>query len=387
MSSGFDYRKFYVMYVDDEAQSLKYFQKNFEKDFRIVTAENTDAALEILARDGQEIGVLMTDQRMPGASGTELLNQTKELYPEITRILATAYSDLDTAVDSVNEGGAFRYLTKPWNMRELKGVLLRAMEFFLLQRDRNQLVRDKMLVSQRIITMDRLRSMATFLGADSSGCPQLASGLQGYAVTATTADCSQVQLDSYGNTDLWNLTRRESVRLIQAMQQLQTPVSCRGAAPTNLVDWRITFDQCAGQYPGVGDQLNVPAGVTTQCDPKLASVLADCLLRACSHFPESRLQVKDENGAAAMQAVFQLGESPDRVRDLFAVMNGEQDLSADLLDAFLATAAMGGSTVAKRVDPKALQVIFDVGKDSAATPSSGFDVELFERMFSAVEEA
>ena len=94
MSSGFDYRKFFVMYVDDEAQSLKYFRKGFEKDFRIITAENTAAALEILAKQGQEIGVLMTDQRMPGAPGTELLNQAKQMYPEVTRILVTAYSCL-----------------------------------------------------------------------------------------------------------------------------------------------------------------------------------------------------------------------------------------------------------------------------------------------------
>ena len=217
MSSGFDYRKFFVMYVDDETQSLKYFRKSFDRDFRIVTAENSNAALEILASQGQEIGVLITDQRMPGALGTELLTQTKQLYPEITRILATAYSDLDTAVEAVNEGGAFRYLTKPWNMDELKGVLLRAMEFFLLQRDRNQLIQEKMLVSQRIVTMDRLRSIATFLSSDSQGCPQLASGLRDYAATANAADCSQIQLDSSKNTDLWNLTRQESVRLIEAV--------------------------------------------------------------------------------------------------------------------------------------------------------------------------
>lgn len=386
MSSGFDYRKFYVMYVDDEAQSLKYFRKNFEKNFRVLTAENTDAALEILANQGQEIGVLMTDQRMPGASGTELLNQTKQLYPEITRILVTAYSDLDTAVDSVNEGGAFRYLTKPWDMRELKGVLLRAMEFFLLQRDRNQLVREKMLVSQRIITMDRLRSMATYLGSDSRGCPQLASGLQGYAATATAADCAHVQLDSSGTTDLWNLTRQESVRLIQAMQQLKTPMAIREAASTELIDWRLTFDQWAGKHPGVEAQLDIPAGVTTQCDPKLATAFAESLGRSCLRFPESKLQLTEENGAAVIRVVFPLGESPDR-RDLFSLVNGDQDSSADLLDSFLAMAAMGGSAVGKCLEANALQLSFTVGKDPATAPSSGFDAELFERMFSAVEEA
>ena len=367
MSSGFDYRKFFVMYVDDEAQSLKYFRKNFEKDFRIITAENTAAALKILGDQGQEIGVLMTDQRMPGASGTELLNQAKQMYPEITRILVTAYSDLDTAVDSVNEGGAFRYLTKPWDMRELKGVLLRAMEFFLLQRDRNQLVREKMLVSQRIITMDRLRSMATFLGSDSRGCPQLASGLRDYAAAANATDCARVQLDSSGTTDLWNLTRLESVRLIQAMQDLQTPAAIRQTSSTDLVDWRIVFDQYAGQHPSVKDQLDIQTGVATQCDPKLAAAFANCLVRACSRFPESRLQLKDETGGTAVQVVFPLNESP--VRDLFSLVNGDQDSSADLLDAFLAIAAMGGSAVGKCVDANALQLSFSVGKDAATTPS------------------
>ena len=385
MSSGFDYRKFFVMYVDDEAQSLKYFCKNFEKDFRIITAENTAAALEILGDRGQEIGVLMTDQRMPGAPGTELLNQAKQMYPEVTRILVTAYSDLDAAVDSVNEGGAFRYLTKPWNMRELKGVLLRAMEFFQLQRDRNQLVREKMLVSQRIITMDRLRSMATFLGSDSRGCPQLASGLRDYAAAANTADCARVQLDSSATTDLWNLTRLESVRLIQAMQDLQTPAAIRQTSSTDLMDWQIVFEQYAGQHPSVKDQLDIQTGAASQCDPKLAAAFANCLVQACSRFPESRLQLKDETGGTVVQVVFPLNESP--VRDLFSLVNGDQDSSADLLDAFLAIAAMGGGAGGKCVDANALQLSFSVGKDAATTPSSGFDTELFERMFSTIEEA
>ena len=386
MSSGFDYRKFYVMYVDDEAQSLKYFRKNFEKDFQVITAENTAAALEILADRGQEIGVLMTDQRMPGAPGTELLNQTKQLYPEITRILVTAYSDLDAAVDSVNKGGAFRYLTKPWDMRELKGVLLRAMEFFLLQRDRNQLIREKMLVSQRIVTMDRLRSIATFLGSDSQSCPQLASGLAAYAATANAADCEHVQLNSSGTTDLWNFTRHESVRLIQAMQQLQTPAAIREPAPVEPIDWRVVFEQCVGQQTGLQGQLDISPSVTTHCNPKLATALGDCLVQACSHFPESKLQVKDHNGHAVVQVEIPLNDSPDQLRELFSLVNGDQDSSADLLDAFLAITAMGGSVTKRSIEGNTLRLAFTAGSDSAQVPESGFDAELFERMFSAVEE-
>ena len=272
-------------------------------------------------------------------------------------------------------------------MDELKGVLLRAMEFFLLQRDRNQLIQEKMLVSQRIVTMDRLRSIATFLSSDSQGCPQLASGLRDYAATANAADCSQIQLDSSKNTDLWNLTRQESVRLIEAMQRLQAPVAIRESSSTEPVDWRDVFNQCANRYSGVEARLNISTDVTTQGDRKLATAFADCLVRACLHFPESSLQLKDENGAAMVQVEIRWGESSDKGRDLFSLVNGDQDSSTDLLDAFLAIAAMGGETVGKSVDANALHLSFTIKSDSITAPSSGFDVELFERMFSTIEEA
>lgn len=388
MSSGFDYRKFFVMYVDDETQSLKYFRKNFESQFRIITAEDADAALAILAEQGQEIGVLITDQRMPGKSGTELLTQTKQMHPKITRILATAYSDLDTAVESVNEGGAFRYLTKPWDLRELKGVLMRAMEYSLLQRDRDQLIREKMLVSQQIITMDRLRSIATFLGSDSRDYPQLASGLQAYLASANAAGCAQVKLDSSDTTDLWSLTRRESVCLIQAMQQLKTLVAIRQNSPAEPVDWRTAFEQSASQHPGVKDQLDMQAGATTQCNAKLAAAFADCIVRACASLPAARFQLKDSSGVSKMQLELPLSES-ERLADLFSLVNGSPNSSADLLDAFLAMSAMGGKTVGKCADSNRsiLQLSFTVEKAPAVSQADGFDAELFERMFSTIEEA
>ncbi len=62
--------------------------------------------------------MLVSDQRMPQMSGAELLAQARERYPETLRILLTGYSDLDAAVDALNDGGIFRYLTKPWNPRK-----------------------------------------------------------------------------------------------------------------------------------------------------------------------------------------------------------------------------------------------------------------------------
>ncbi|WP_038822259.1 response regulator, partial [Pseudomonas aeruginosa] len=76
----------------------------------------------------ERIQVLVSDQRMPQMSGAELLAQARERYPETLRILLTGYSDLDAAVDALNDGGIFRYLTKPWNPQEMAFTLRQAAE-------------------------------------------------------------------------------------------------------------------------------------------------------------------------------------------------------------------------------------------------------------------
>src|SRR6266550_2311348 len=110
MASAYDYRKYAVLYVDDEVQSLKYFEKAYSKEFRVLTAASVDDALELLRLDGDNIGVIITDQRM-------------------LRMLTTAYSDIDSAIEAVNSGAIYKYVVKPWVVRELRGTLLRAMEF------------------------------------------------------------------------------------------------------------------------------------------------------------------------------------------------------------------------------------------------------------------
>src|SRR5436190_22712507 len=128
MASAYDYQKYAVLYVDDEVQSLKYFEKAYSKEFRVLTAASVDDALDLLRLDGDHIGVIITDQRMPGRTGTDLLSQVRQTHPRIVRMLTTAYSDIDSAIEAVNSGAIYKYIVKPWVVRELRGTLLRAME-------------------------------------------------------------------------------------------------------------------------------------------------------------------------------------------------------------------------------------------------------------------
>ena len=159
MESYYDYKKFYVLYVDDEEKSLKYFRETFGEKFAILTAPNAEEGFRILKENQDKTAVLMTDQRMPGEKGIQLLEKARQLNPRILRILVTAYSDLETAIESVNTGAIYKYVTKPWDIPQLEVTLRRGIEFFIVQTERDQLLREKMSVLHNIMMTDRLLSL------------------------------------------------------------------------------------------------------------------------------------------------------------------------------------------------------------------------------------
>ena len=86
-----DYKKYIVLYVDDEEKSLKNFARAYGHIFRIKTAPTAVEGLKILQDQADEVGLLITDQLMPGEKGVWLLNQVRQIKPDVLRILATAY--------------------------------------------------------------------------------------------------------------------------------------------------------------------------------------------------------------------------------------------------------------------------------------------------------
>jgi len=129
-----------VLYVDDEPRSVKYFKLAFERTFRVLTAGSAAEAERLLAANSGMIGVLMSDQRMPVKTGVQLMDRVKERYPDIVRVLTTAYADLESAVDAVNRGEIHRYILKPWDVEALRGELSAAMGLFLRRRHEKELL-------------------------------------------------------------------------------------------------------------------------------------------------------------------------------------------------------------------------------------------------------
>src|SRR5664279_2031909 len=159
MENLYDYKKFAVLYVDDEEKSLKYFTRAFQDQFHIYTAASAQEGLKLLQEHKDEIGLLMTDQRMPGEKGVWLLEKARQLRPRIIRILATAYADMDAAIAAVNTGAIYKYVTKPWDPPQFELTLRQGLEFFMVQTERDQLLREKMSVLRNMMIADCMVSL------------------------------------------------------------------------------------------------------------------------------------------------------------------------------------------------------------------------------------
>jgi two-component system probable response regulator PhcQ len=159
MENHYDYKKFAILYVDDEEKSLKYFARAFGDDFRVFTAANAQDGFKLLEQHADEIGLLMTDQRMPNEKGVWLLERARQFRPRILRILVTAYSDFDAAIAAVNSGSIYKYINKPWDPAQLELALRQALEFFMVQSERDQLLLEKMSVLRNMMIADRIVSL------------------------------------------------------------------------------------------------------------------------------------------------------------------------------------------------------------------------------------
>lgn len=122
--------KYKILFLDDEEKSVKYFQKLFGNDFKIITTTDPNEALEIIENNAKDIAVFVSDQRMPEASGVDLLAKIKEKNSEIVTILTTAYASLENNIDAINRGNISAYLSKPWNVDEVKALLTKALNEF-----------------------------------------------------------------------------------------------------------------------------------------------------------------------------------------------------------------------------------------------------------------
>jgi two-component system probable response regulator PhcQ len=288
MQSFYDYKKFAILYVDDEEKSLKYFTRAFSDQFRIFTAVNAEEGFKLFEQHKDDIAILITDQRMPGEKGVQLLEKVRQLRPRVIRMLATAYSDLEAAISAVNTGAIYKYVHKPWDVPQLEVTLKRALEFFLVQMERDHLLREKLSVLQNMIITDRVVSLGV-----------LAAGMSHHVRNSLVAVRTFIDLAPAK-------LREENVNL----EGLRNP---------NY--WREFYEHVQTQVQRIMEMLNELGAISEKTKPvfhdkvRLNEVIEGAICKMKADLDAKKIRV-DNKVSASLPALLADGKKFQRIFDL-----------------------------------------------------------------------
>lgn len=137
-----------ILYIDDLDANLEIFNLAFKRFYNIHLATSGIQGLEILRSNN--IKVLITDQRMPTMTGVEFLIKISAEFPDLPRIVLTAYADVDEILDAINKGNVYRYMLKPWKLDDLRQTIDSAIETFKLKNQNKKLINDLLSLNKQL---------------------------------------------------------------------------------------------------------------------------------------------------------------------------------------------------------------------------------------------
>lgn len=391
-------RRFKVLFVDDEEQALKYFRRAFEKEFDVLTANSVAAAMELLDREGDSIGILLTDQRMPKQTGVDLLRHVRENRPSIVRILTTAYADLDSAVEAVNSGEIFRYVSKPWDVRELRGVLLRALDYASVQRDRDLLLCEKLSVMQRMLVLDRVRSLAVFAASLEGRLRYPLHGLKAYLQFASSHPELVSSQYAAGWEDLWAVTVDESQQMLRSVKHVLGRTQPTKFAPKAV---SALLQEACARAGGLGQAVDASAddaGFEVVVDtPMIVGLIAEMAawIGALDNggnrvrIEAAHAQTDTGPGIAIHVRGNGIGWSKEQTCMLMGILRHNQpeptEPSLDLLAGFLIAAHHGGAVTVSPSSPDGPELCLTLPADAGAAQLEELEPYWLEAVLEHVE--
>jgi len=140
-----------VLFVDDDVTLLKSFKRTLPAQLKVITADSPEKGLQILKEQGP-FSVIVSDMKMPGMSGIELLCLARKICPDTIRILLTGFADQQTAIDGVNKGDLFRFLTKPCGIETLNKILRAGIRQYQLIASEKELLEETLFGTVRVLS-------------------------------------------------------------------------------------------------------------------------------------------------------------------------------------------------------------------------------------------
>jgi DNA-binding NtrC family response regulator len=117
-----------LLLLDDEANIIRALTRTLRRDgYRILSTTSVQEAFELLA--GNEVQVIISDQRMPEMSGTDFLSEVKAIHPDTVRIVLSGYTDLKSVTEAINQGAIYKFLTKPWDDDQIRDHIRQAFRY------------------------------------------------------------------------------------------------------------------------------------------------------------------------------------------------------------------------------------------------------------------
>ena len=172
-----------MLVVDDEPANVRLLERLFRREYQVLTAGSGAEALALLSQ--HEVALLITDQRMPGMTGTELLKQAATMRPHMVRIILTGFTDIGALVEAINGGQVYKYVTKPWDNEDLRLTASRALEHYEANKRHYELTLVNQRLNLRLQEMTRgfVRVVADALEAKDEYIHGHARRVSGYALS------------------------------------------------------------------------------------------------------------------------------------------------------------------------------------------------------------
>ncbi|QCQ21479.1 response regulator [Desulfoglaeba alkanexedens ALDC] len=157
-----------VLFVDDEPKITDALKRILRREpYRVLCANSAKEALNILG--GREVDVVVSDEKMPGMSGSDFLALVAEAYPETIRIVLTGQASLEAAIRAINEGGIYRFLTKPISESNLTATIRQALEHRSLVKKVAEIRKKEHSRAAALKALERSYPGITELREDASG--------------------------------------------------------------------------------------------------------------------------------------------------------------------------------------------------------------------------
>ncbi|MFP4025565.1 MAG: sigma-54-dependent transcriptional regulator [Thiohalospira sp.] len=150
-----------ILYVDDQEMNLKVFKSYFDDLFKVYTAVDTLKAHEILKTTF--IKVVIVDQRMPKETGLEFIKRVRKDFPQTIYIIVSAYSDFDMIVDAINTGSVYRFISKPWDINDLKNAIENGIETFNLRVKNKNLIKELEVKNANLVELKNKLELENYI--------------------------------------------------------------------------------------------------------------------------------------------------------------------------------------------------------------------------------